>query len=142
MKMEKEQAVEHNRREDLRWLLSLSESEIELLISLKKLVIQRAKVIGHGALAEKFNIKMLRVLGFIVMQHAKNQIKDLSIPGLSESAALLNASNLLNCDLKVGVNSDGDLEVDKLIDQRKRKISRSSEHSSSKRLKSTVTENS
>lgn len=34
-----------------------------MLISLKKLVIQRAKVTGHESLADKFDVKMLRALG-------------------------------------------------------------------------------
>lgn len=35
----------------------------DMLISLKSLVLQRAKVIGHEGLAQKFDLKMLRALG-------------------------------------------------------------------------------
>ena len=34
-----------------------------MLISLKMMVLRRAKVIGHEDLAEKFDLKMLRALG-------------------------------------------------------------------------------
>jgi hypothetical protein len=34
-----------------------------MLISLKMLLLQRAKIIGHGNLAENFDLKMLRALG-------------------------------------------------------------------------------
>ncbi|CAM8917290.1 unnamed protein product [Rhodiola kirilowii] len=52
----------NNRIEDVNWLCSLSESELDMLISLKKLVIQRAKVIGNPKLASKIDLKMLRAL--------------------------------------------------------------------------------
>ncbi|KAG7960127.1 hypothetical protein I3843_10G106800 [Carya illinoinensis] len=52
-----------NRLEDVTWLCSLSESELDMLISLKIMLIQRAKVIGHESLAENFDLKMLRALG-------------------------------------------------------------------------------
>jgi len=35
----------------------------DMLISLKMLVLQRAKVIGHESLAKKFDLKMLRAMG-------------------------------------------------------------------------------
>ncbi len=34
-----------------------------MLISLKMLVLQRAKAIGHDNLAQKFDLKMLRAIG-------------------------------------------------------------------------------
>ncbi|CAL5431257.1 unnamed protein product [Camellia sinensis] len=40
----------------------LSQSLYDMLSSLKMLVLRRAKVIGHEALAKKFDLKMLRVL--------------------------------------------------------------------------------
>lgn len=36
-----------------------------MLISLKSLVLQRAKVVGHDELANKFDLKMLRGLGMV-----------------------------------------------------------------------------
>lgn len=39
----------------------------DMLISLKKLVIQRAEVIGHPDLATKVDLKMLRALGTLFL---------------------------------------------------------------------------
>ncbi|XP_059658308.1 uncharacterized protein LOC132304566 [Cornus florida] len=93
-------ALAGNRIEDVQWLCSLSESELDMLISLKTLVLQRAKVVGHDDLAKKFDLKMLRVLSFILMQYLKGQLEDLSdVPGLAESSGILDKCNLLKCDI-------------------------------------------
>ncbi|KAH9621226.1 hypothetical protein KSS87_004561, partial [Heliosperma pusillum] len=60
--MDKLISIEDNRPEDVRWLLSLSEPELDLLITLKELALQRAKVIGLENLANKFDLKILRAL--------------------------------------------------------------------------------
>ena len=39
----------------------------DMLISLKKLVIQRSKVTGYENLADKFDVKMLRALGMFYL---------------------------------------------------------------------------
>ncbi|RVW91667.1 hypothetical protein CK203_024252 [Vitis vinifera] len=54
-----------NRLEDVNWLCSLYDSELDMLISLKMMVLRRAKVIGHEDLAEKFDLKLLRALGML-----------------------------------------------------------------------------
>ncbi|XVF27203.1 hypothetical protein REPUB_Repub14bG0086900 [Reevesia pubescens] len=100
MDKEKEESFGNNSIEDVSWLCSLSESELDLLICLKKLAIKRASVIGHVQLAKKFDLKMLRALGFVLMEHLKEKVKDLSLtPGLVESAAFLDCSDLLKCKL-------------------------------------------
>ncbi|XP_022715420.1 uncharacterized protein LOC111274780 [Durio zibethinus] len=100
MGKEKEEIFGNNSIEDVSWLCSLSESELDLLISLKKLALKRASVIGHVQLAKKFDLKMLRALGFILMECLKEKVKDLSlIPVMVESAAFLDSSNLLKCKL-------------------------------------------
>ncbi|XP_057488559.1 uncharacterized protein LOC130774499 isoform X2 [Actinidia eriantha] len=121
--MAKEDLFRDNRIEDVRWLCSLSESELDMLISLKMLIRQRAKVVGHEALAKKFDLKMLRALGFILMEHLKGELKDVSvIPDLAESSRFLDSCNLLKSDL----NDDfGTLSVEELwayvgTDHRKR----------------------
>ncbi|KAB1222155.1 hypothetical protein CJ030_MR2G002667 [Morella rubra] len=87
-----------NRLEDVSWLCSLSESELDLLISLKMLVLQRAKIIGHDNLAENFDLKMLRALGFILMEYFNVKVKDLSLlPG--ECAAFMDCCNLFKRDI-------------------------------------------
>ncbi|XP_019250159.1 PREDICTED: uncharacterized protein LOC109229238 isoform X3 [Nicotiana attenuata] len=94
----------NNRIEDVRWLCSLTESEIDLLIGLKVLIQQRAKKIGHESLANKFDLKTLRAL--------------------NESSANLGACNLLNYDLD---KTFANMEVEQLSsyicsDKRKRII--------------------
>nr|XP_018624762.1 uncharacterized protein LOC104091548 isoform X1 [Nicotiana tomentosiformis] len=127
----------NNRIEDVRWLCSLTESEIDLLIGLKVLIHQRAKKIGHESLANKFDLKTLRAFieglseraslpqgrGFILMENLKGKLKDLScIPGTDESSANLGACNLLNYDLD---KTFANMEVEQLSsyicsDKRKR----------------------
>ncbi|KAK9222207.1 hypothetical protein WN944_010639 [Citrus x changshan-huyou] len=59
---EMNEILSKNRVEDVDWLYSFSESELDMLISLKLLVLQRADVIGHEQLANKFDLKMLRAI--------------------------------------------------------------------------------
>ncbi|XP_044509466.1 uncharacterized protein LOC123228218 [Mangifera indica] len=62
------EVLNKNRIEDASWLCSLSESELlEMLICLKLLVLQRAKIVGHEELADKFDLKMLRALGMFIL---------------------------------------------------------------------------
>ncbi|PPS16119.1 hypothetical protein GOBAR_AA04461 [Gossypium barbadense] len=92
MGKEKEETLGNTNIEDANWLCSLSESELDLLISLKKLALKRASAIGHVQLAKKFDLKMLRALG------TSQKVKDLSvIPGMDENATFLDSSNLLKC---------------------------------------------
>ncbi|XP_058213981.1 uncharacterized protein LOC131325649 isoform X1 [Rhododendron vialii] len=121
--MAKEDLLRDCRIEDVRWLCSLSESELDLLISLKEMVLRRAKIIGHDSLAKKFDLKMLRALGFILMEHLKGQLKDVSvIPGLAESSSFLDGCNILNSKLSDTFSS---MDIEELrayvgTDQRKR----------------------
>ncbi|XP_057971580.1 uncharacterized protein LOC131160194 [Malania oleifera] len=99
--MDLEEILGNNDLEDVSWLCSLSEAELDILISLKKLVLQRAKIIGGDVLANKFDLKVLRALGFIVMEYLRGQIKDMAdCPDLVKFHTLLDVSNLLNCDAK------------------------------------------
>ncbi|RYQ89806.1 hypothetical protein Ahy_B09g096261 isoform B [Arachis hypogaea] len=65
--------------ECLIWLCSLSELEIDMLISLKLLIFQRAKTIGYVGLAKKFNLKIIRAID------------------MDKSASFLDACKLLKC---------------------------------------------
>lgn len=96
---EAKEILKDNRIEDISWLCSLSESELDFLISIKMLVLQRAKVIGHEDLAEKFDLKTLRAIGFILMEHLKGQLSVSSVPDQSQFSAL-NGSNLLDSSLE------------------------------------------
>ncbi|KAG6781248.1 hypothetical protein POTOM_014139 [Populus tomentosa] len=111
-----------NSPEDIRWLCNLSESELDMLIRLKSLVIHRAKVLGHDELAKKFDSPTLRAVGFIfirvctlfdlfsmaidirtgvkcwlfLMEYLKGKVKDLShVQGLTKLAAFSDCCNLL-----------------------------------------------
>ncbi|GMY38112.1 hypothetical protein FCV25MIE_33356 [Fagus crenata] len=96
---EVEEILGRNRLEDVSWLCSLSTSELDMLISLKMLVLQRAKAIGHDNLAQKFDLKMLRAIGFILMEYLKGKVEDLSlVPG--QSAAFMDCCNLLKCSVE------------------------------------------
>ncbi|ONI11418.1 hypothetical protein PRUPE_4G105800 [Prunus persica] len=85
-----------NRLEDVSWLCSLSESELDMLISLKSIVLQRARMIGHEELANNFDLKMLRALAFVLMECIRDKVKDLT---LAESAAFMESCNLLKYNL-------------------------------------------
>ncbi|XP_050231344.1 uncharacterized protein LOC126680286 [Mercurialis annua] len=90
----------NNSIEDVRWLCSLSESELDMLISLRMLIIQRAKKIGHGGFASKFDLKMLRALALVLMEYLKGNIKNLThIPGLANSPMFMDGCSLLQCKL-------------------------------------------
>ncbi|KAL3529997.1 hypothetical protein ACH5RR_009319 [Cinchona calisaya] len=87
--------LENNQIEDVRWLCSLSESELDMLIMLKMMVLRRAKKIGHVSLAKEFDLKVLRRLCFTMMEHLKEELKDLSArPDSVDVSKLLDKSNL------------------------------------------------
>ncbi|KAL2557245.1 Uncharacterized protein Fot_01984 [Forsythia ovata] len=105
----------NNHIEDVRWLCSLSESELDFLMGLKTLIHQRAKKIGHEALVKKFDLRTLRALGFVLMENLKGQLKDLSATSGFEC-------NLLNHNLNGSFSS---MTIEDLIpyicsDRRKR----------------------
>uniref|UniRef100_A0A7N0UZG2 Uncharacterized protein n=1 Tax=Kalanchoe fedtschenkoi TaxID=63787 RepID=A0A7N0UZG2_KALFE len=118
--MDSEDPFGNNRIEDVSWLCSLTKSELDMLIALRKLVIQRAKVIGHSDLANKVDLKMLRGLGFVLMEYCKVQMRD---QGLAESSAFLDKCKLLDTSLNGGVEIQ-DLLGFVTIDTRKRKAER------------------
>ncbi|XP_020966110.1 uncharacterized protein LOC107618644 isoform X2 [Arachis ipaensis] len=84
--------------ECLIWLCSLSELEIDMLISLKLLIFQRAKTIGYVGLAKKFNLKIIRAIAVVLMEHLKEELKDLLlVADMDKSASFLDACKLLKC---------------------------------------------
>ncbi|XP_008802819.1 uncharacterized protein LOC103716555 [Phoenix dactylifera] len=84
-----------NLSQDVEWLSSLSESELDFLIGLKELVIRRAKNAGCKDLAEKFDARMLRALGIVLMEHFKAHAENASITtNVLETSALLRDCNL------------------------------------------------
>ncbi|KAL1341189.1 uncharacterized protein [Arachis hypogaea] len=84
--------------ESLIWLCSLSELEIDMLISLKLLIFQRAKTVGYADLAKKFNLKIIRAIAVVLMEHLKEELKDLLlVADTDKSAPFLDACKLLKC---------------------------------------------
>ncbi|XP_057811945.1 uncharacterized protein LOC131026185 [Salvia miltiorrhiza] len=77
--MDVKDVLGNNDIDDVRWLCSLTDSELDLLIGLKNLVKMRADKIGQEALARKFNLRMLRTFSFIFMEHLKGQLKDVPL---------------------------------------------------------------
>ncbi|XP_078151743.1 uncharacterized protein LOC144547014 [Carex rostrata] len=86
---------------DASWLSSLSEPELDLLISLKELAIMRSKFAGHRELANKFDLRMLRALGVILLEHFKEKFK--SIPNHAIDADLIDKLPLLTIGLPENV---------------------------------------
>ncbi|KAK9053800.1 hypothetical protein SSX86_024874 [Deinandra increscens subsp. villosa] len=76
--MKKDVMLGNERIEDVRWLCSLSNSELDLVISLKKMATQRNSVIlkktSHKFLSKNLNLKMLRDLTFVIMQVVKERL--------------------------------------------------------------------
>ncbi|KAL9285244.1 hypothetical protein AtNW77_Chr4g0272321 [Arabidopsis thaliana] len=103
------QILKNNRTDDLTWFCSLSESELDLLISLKKLVIRRAKVSGlEDLVADKFDLKMLRSLGLVLMEYVRKRVEDDTslAPSVVQELSLLDSCNLL----KTHVDDTVDIE--------------------------------
>ncbi|XP_073024857.1 uncharacterized protein [Primulina eburnea] len=75
--MYKQSVLGNNDVDDVRWLCSLTESELDLLTGLKNLVYLRAKKIGHEDIAKKFDLRMLRTLSFNFMENLEGRLKDL-----------------------------------------------------------------
>ncbi|KAI4375555.1 hypothetical protein MLD38_013411 [Melastoma candidum] len=95
-----------NSPSDAAWLCSLTESELDFLVSLKTLVIQRAENMGVAFLAERFDLKMLRALGLLLMDHLQGNIRDLpDNPELAALASHLDACNLLKLNPKGYLNA-------------------------------------
>ncbi|XP_042487077.1 uncharacterized protein LOC122067313 [Macadamia integrifolia] len=117
----------NNSPDDTCWLYSLSDSELDFLISLKMLAIHRAKVIGHEDLADKFDLKMLRALGLVLTEYLNGCCENTSaISFLIDSSTLLDGSNLL-MNLKDSFASVKSEDIRELIDtQSKKKNSRKS----------------
>ncbi|XP_050109155.1 uncharacterized protein LOC126588065 isoform X1 [Malus sylvestris] len=91
-----EEVLGQKRVEDVSWLCSLSESELDMLISIKRIVLQRARMIGCDELAQKFDLKVIRALAFVLMECVKDKVNNLSPP---ESAAFMGSCNLLKHNL-------------------------------------------
>ncbi|KAK4258378.1 hypothetical protein QN277_007834 [Acacia crassicarpa] len=105
-----------DRLEDVSWLCSLSEAEIDMLVNLKLCIIHRAKMIGHEELVKKFDLKVLRAIAFVSMEHLKEKVKNSSLTLADvKLATTLDACNLLRSDHE-GIASIEDLSENIGID--------------------------
>ncbi|KAF9686008.1 hypothetical protein SADUNF_Sadunf03G0113800 [Salix dunnii] len=110
--------------EDIRWLCNLSESELDMLIRLKALILHRANVLGHDELAKKFDLLTLRAVGLFLMDYLKGKVKDLSnVQGLSKLAEFPDWCNLLRGN-PGDDSSVEELKASIVIDERKIPIKR------------------
>ncbi|KAI5381477.1 hypothetical protein KIW84_063989 [Lathyrus oleraceus] len=86
------------RVQDVDWICSLSESEIDFMISLKLLITKRAERIGCKNLADRFDLKTIRAIAFVLMENLKTEVKETSlVPDTVKSTAFLDACNILKC---------------------------------------------
>ncbi|KAJ4909029.1 Spc97 / Spc98 family of spindle pole body (SBP) component [Raphanus sativus] len=86
--------LKNNRTKDISWLCSLSEPELDLLISLKKLAIHRAETTYHDELADHFDLKLLRALGLVLMEYVRKTDTCL-VPSAGHQLQGLDQCNLL-----------------------------------------------
>ncbi|CAN8237567.1 unnamed protein product [Cochlearia groenlandica] len=101
--------LKNNKTEDINWFCSLSESELDLVISLKKLAIQRAKTCGHQELALVFDLSMLRSLGLVLMEYLRKRVHD--------DASLVPISNkvLDNCNLLHTHDDNDTIDIEEIL---------------------------
>ncbi|CAN8240580.1 unnamed protein product [Cochlearia groenlandica] len=101
--------LKNNKTEDINWFCSLSESELDLAISLKKLAIQRAKTCGHQELALVFDLSMLRSLGLVLMEYLRKRVHD--------DASLVPISNkvLDNCNLLHTHDDNDTIDIEEIL---------------------------
>lgn len=105
--MTKDVRLGKHRIEDIRWLCSLSDSELDLVISLKKMANRRQSLIlktkstqnepvtSHKSLSKKFDLKMLRDLTFVLMQVVKERLDDIT----QASGSRVGNSNLIKYEI-------------------------------------------
>ncbi|VVA95921.1 unnamed protein product [Arabis nemorensis] len=103
--------LKNNSTEDITWFCSLSESELDLLTSIKKLAIQRARISGYEELAEKFDLKNLLALGLVVMDYVKKKVQD----DTSLTASVVHQVRFLdNCNL-LKTNVDDSIDIEEIL---------------------------
>ncbi|KAI3820129.1 hypothetical protein L1987_13987 [Smallanthus sonchifolius] len=105
--MKKGRILGKHQIEDVRWLCSLSTSELDLVIRLKKMATRRKSfilkemksgkksVIKHKSLSKKFDLKMLRDLTFGLMQVVKERLDDAT----QTAGSCVDKSNLIKYEI-------------------------------------------
>ncbi|AQK67439.1 uncharacterized protein [Zea mays] len=77
---------------DARWLETLSEPELDVLVSLREVAVTRASDAGHPGLADTvFHLRALRALGVVLLEELKERLRQ-----SSADANVLDRSALLD----------------------------------------------
>ncbi|CAN6455741.1 unnamed protein product [Victoria cruziana] len=121
----------HCRPEDVAWLSSRSDSELEMLISIKETIIHRAKAVGCEEWGFKFDLKMLRAIDLVLRECLKERLVNASV--ISKSAARAICPDELDAS-GAECHGDANLLLEKEVDDwnnscltQKRKFESSSE---------------
>ncbi|CAM0871789.1 unnamed protein product [Alopecurus aequalis] len=81
--------------EESQWLATLSEPELDFLISLKMLAVKRAETAGRPHLADAFDLRTLRALGIVLLESFKERLKETSVdPAILDNLALTRDSDV------------------------------------------------
>ncbi|ERN14854.1 hypothetical protein AMTR_s00032p00138980 [Amborella trichopoda] len=97
-----EDNIDEWQREDVEWLSSRSHSELDMLISIKKLAKHRAKVAGFEALGDTFDTKLLCATGAFLQEFLKERLKNRSAMSMSAEVPVC-ANDFEKYDSKDGV---------------------------------------
>uniref|UniRef100_A0ACD6A325 Uncharacterized protein n=2 Tax=Avena sativa TaxID=4498 RepID=A0ACD6A325_AVESA len=96
--------------EESRWLASLSEPELDFLISLKMLAVKRAETAGRPHLADAFDLRTLRALGVVLLESLKERLKGTAVDPTILDRLALSRDPDADADANVSV-SGSDSEV-------------------------------
>lgn len=69
--------------EDKAWLASLSDVEVDLLVSIKQMAMERAKTIQDERVNGIFGFRVLRTIGLLLKELIKERLKSVHFPGMS-----------------------------------------------------------
>ncbi|KAF0910122.1 hypothetical protein E2562_001347 [Oryza meyeriana var. granulata] len=87
---EEPSSPDHGGHQDSRWLQTLSEPELDLLISLKDLAVAYADSARLAVLAHDYDLRTLHALGIVLLETLKDRLKGTSIdPSIFDRLALI-----------------------------------------------------
>ncbi|KAF3776010.1 hypothetical protein EJ110_NYTH49297, partial [Nymphaea thermarum] len=105
-------ALGHCRPEDVAWLSSRSDSDLDMLIRIKETVIERAKFVGCEEWGVKFSLKMLRAIDLVLRECLKEGLINASVMSkLAASAICPDELDVSGAECHEDVNSLIEKEV-------------------------------
>uniref|UniRef100_A0ACD5X501 Uncharacterized protein n=2 Tax=Avena sativa TaxID=4498 RepID=A0ACD5X501_AVESA len=111
--------------EESRWLASLSEPELDFLISLKMLAVKRAETAGRPHLADAFDLRTLRALGVALLESLKERLKETAVDPTILDRLALSRDPDADVDADVSVSgSDSEVFRQRSKDQPKQSVKR------------------